>query len=1454
MNKKFNLNEFLDFFQISDHQRKLFEDFKLVSVKYYTNQKKLSLEISNKNILPYRYLEFLKDYLIKNLQLSDTEINISVKTYDNNIDIVELNNYVSKYCLLINKKVSYVSGGEGLYYLNFDHQETLNDFKGNFSGLRQFLLNYGIEINLELKMIDTVDHSDEDIIVKAVETKEENTQEKSSSWKKTNKKQTNTTLIADLEEGNDFATYRIEVELFSIENRENTKNNNIIQTLYGKDDSGAICLKRFEGKNFDRLELLSAKEGDIYLFVGNYRLDNYSKEYNFVISSGEKLDKPKPKLSDNALIKRVELDTHSNRSDNDGVCNCADLVQAAFDMGHKAMAITDHLNCQAFPIAQRKVNELLKKHPDRQFKMIYGSQFNMVEDQALVIRNAIDLALDQAEYVIFDLETTGLSHYYDHIIEFGATVYDFKDEQSYDFFIKPPFEISDFIQSKTHITNADLEKGKDIKEALIKIKEIFKDRVLVAHNASFDFGFLNQHLIFNGFEPLNNPVIDTLALAKVIVDNLRSYRLGSLAKKFKIFYDEKEAHRADFDANVLLKLFKLLLEVLKEKGITNLLDLAKLNDLHDPLGSKAYAKTFASYCNCLVKNKQGLKDLFELVSIAHTKELATFPKTTKKDDQETNPLAEARIFKSSLEKYRSNLLLGSSTVFGSVIDAALYRGDKDLKNAIAFYDYIELQPISQYHYLVQTYKLRDFEIVKDAYLRIIKEAKRQNKLIVATGDVHYVFLSQKIHREVFINSQTIGGAYHPLYIFDENIRRNSSTPTQRFLNTEEMLEEFSFLNDEALIKEIVIENPNKIVDMIEVVKPIHDGLYTPKIENSDQLLTDVVYQKAHKLYGPNLDPLIKERIERELNAVINNGYGVIYYVSHLLVKKSNEDGYLVGSRGSVGSSFIATMAGITEVNPLPVHYRCPHCYYLEWNNTVDSGYDLEDKKCPKCQNDLIGDGQNIPFETFLGFNADKIPDIDLNFSSEYQEKAHLFTREVFGEDHVFRAGTISTAAEKIAENLVEKYFNKINEKANRAKIKMVAKGCVDVKRTTGQHPGGIIVIPDDMSVYDFTPIQYPANNADALWKTTHFDFHEIHDNVLKFDILGHVDPTAMRLLHTITDIDPVTVSLNDQKVLKLFSSTESLDLKIKDYDEITGACGLPEFGTEITRGVLSITKPKTVSELIQISGLTHGTGVWKGNAQDLIVKENIPLKDVIGCRDDIMTTLIKYGLEYKMAFDIMESVRKGKGLKPEFEDAMKQNKVPEWYINSCKKINYMFPKAHAVAYVIMALRVAWYKIHKPVHYYISYFTLRADAYEIKTMIKKPFEIKLRLDELREKKNIKFGEQKASKKEIDIFECLEMCYEMVCRGYRFTNIDLNRSLAKKFIINPDNPNEIIPPFMVLDGLGEAVAQSIVDARNQYSFSSIEDFMKRTLISKTLKGVLKDLGIFKDLSESDQMQLF
>ena len=959
---------------------------------------------------------------------------------------------------------------------------------------------------------------------------------------------------------------------------------------------------------------------------------------------------------------------------------------------------------------------------------------------------------------------------------------------------------------------------------------------MVAHNAKFDVSFLSMCYKKYNLGEFKNTVIDTLELSRTLDNNFARHSLSALVKRYEVPWDEDAHHRADYDAEGTALVFHKMLKKLDSRNYET------INDMNRLVAQDEIYKYGASYhINILAKNKVGLKNLFKLVSLANTKYLYKTP----------------RILRSEITKHKEGLLIGSGCYEGEVFKKSRSKTDEELTKVINFYDYVEVQPPSAYDHLLQ---MNDFssklELVENIK-KIIRVTMECGKLIVATGDVHYIEKEDKIYREIIVNQKVPGGGRHPLC--KSEIK---TLPDNHLRTTEEMLEEFSFL-DEDIRNLIVVENPNKIADQVEIIEVIIEtgGIpFSPKIENSVETVNQLVYDKAHSLYGEDLPQIIKERIEQELTGIIKGGFDVIYLIAQKLVKKSNDDGYLVGSRGSVGSSFVTTMMGITEVNPLPAHYRCPNCKHSIFENEegiplgkdYSSGFDLPDKICPKCNTKMAKDGQDMPFATFLGFEADKVPDIDLNFSGDYQWKAHEYTKELFGIDNVYRAGTIGTVAEKTAFGFVKGYLEERGLEKRSVEIERLALGCTGVKRTTGQHPGGIVVIPAYMDVYDFTPYQYPADDANSLWRTTHFDYHAIDQDVLKLDILGHDDPTVLRMLQDLSGLDVTKIPLDDKDTMSIFTSPEILGVTKEQIMCETGTLGIPEMGTKFVIAMLVDTKPTTFSELIKISGLSHGTDVWVGNAQELIINNVVPFKEVIGCRDDIMVYLMYKGMKPKSAFKIMEFVRKGKASKePDkwaaFEAEMKEAGIEEWFIDSCRKIKYMFPKAHAAAYVISAFRIAWFKVHKPIYYYCAYLSVRCSDFDIETMIKGYDKVKDKIIEIQNKG------YEATNKESSILDVLYVALEMLARGFKFGNIDLYRSHSKNFVIDADEKT-LIPPFRTIDGLGDTVANNIFEEAKKNPFISIEDFSKRCKVSATLVDKMRTMGILKDLPETSQLSLF
>jgi len=1207
-------------------------------------------------------------------------------------------------------------------------------------------------------------------------------------------------------------------------------------------EGGAIYANMYQNSSLSDADIEEMKKWGTNVRVrGAVYMNEFDKSYAIKAHFIDLLP-PDEVEKDTSEKKRVELHLHSNMSTQDGITHMIDYANYAKAMGHTAMAITDHAVVQGYPDAQAAGKKT-------GIKMLYGVEFYMVDDKLNYIKNAAPIELNKASYVVLDLETTGLNCYYDRIIEFGAVKVEHGIvTEDIDILINPEIPLPKKIVEITNITDKMLENKPTIKEALPKILSFIGNSILVTHNADFDFSFLQQALLKLEMPLLKNPVIDTLSLSRYLFPESKRHSLGALCRNMEVNYDEDDAHRANYDARVLNDVWMPMLALLTKtnRHLTHE-DLAKLET---PVTLLKHIRP--THIIALAKNKEGLKSLYKLVSYSHIDYLAEVPKIPRRE----------------IAALRENLIIGSACFNGEVFRTACNYGDDYLKMVMSFYDYIEIQPLENYSYLINMGEMDEDDLLlhlKD----IVRCAEEIGKPVCATGDVHYLTKNHKKFRDVYISAKGIGGVPHPLNPYARSRIPPFENPDQHYRSTDEMLKCMSFLGEEKAY-EVTVTNTNMIADMIEPLLPVpNDHLYTPKIDNCENMLKDMCYKKAHELYGDPLPAYIEERLEKELHGIISNGYSVIYYIAHRLIKKANEDGYIVGSRGSVGSSFVATMANVTEVNPLPPHYRCPKCKHLEWTKETmpeyRSGYDLPERRCPVCGEYMVHDGQDIPFETFLGFNAEKVPDIDLNFPGDYQADAHNYTKVLLGENNVFRAGTIETVADKTAFGFARGYYERkfmqegMNEEdakrsvnnIPKAKIAYLASGCIDVKRTTGQHPGGIVVVPTDHEVYDFTPIQYPADDMNSDWKTTHFDFRSIHDTILKLDLLGHVDPMALKMMCDLTGVKVTDIPMNDKKVLSLFSSPAALEMDHDYTNAKTGALALPEFGTENTRRILELTRPTTFSDLVIISGLSHGTDVWSGNAEKLIEEGKATLQEVIGCRDDIMTYLIGKEIPSNIAFMIMEDVRKGRGLKDEYVEIMKAKKVPQFYIDSCNKIKYMFPKGHAVAYVTMAVRVGYFKIYYPLEFYATFFTVRSKQYDIKTMIRGKDAIISKIEELRTRQRV--SNEKLSPKESEQLKTLINALEMVQRGYKFANIDLYRSDATKFVVDYEN-KALIPPFITIDGLGENNAITVVEARKECEFFSKDDLLRRTKLTSTNVQDLADMGVLDSLSESDQLSLF
>ncbi|MDT9023959.1 MULTISPECIES: PolC-type DNA polymerase III [Rossellomorea] len=1197
----------------------------------------------------------------------------------------------------------------------------------------------------------------------------------------------------------------IEGYVFDCETRE-LRSGRTLLTFKVTDYSSSILVKMFSRDKEDAAIMNNMKKGMWVRCRGSIQNDTFVRDLVMIANDVNEI-KPVLRLDTApADEKRVELHMHTPMSQMDAVSSVASLVAQAKKWGHKAVAITDHAVAQSFP-------EAYSASKKNDIKLLYGVEANLVDDGVPIAYNDRDLPLEDSTFIVFDVETTGLSAVYDTIIELAAVkIKDGEVIDKFESFANPHHPLSATTIELTGITDDMVQTAPEINDVLHDYHKWAGEDILVAHNASFDMGFLNAGYQKAGLPKATNPVIDTLELARLLYPQFKNHRLNTLAKKFDI--ELTQHHRAIYDAETTGYLLLKMLKDAVEKGITN------HNQFNDYMGKgDAYKRSRPYHCTLIAQTEEGLKNLYKLVSISHMNYFFRVP----------------RIPRSQLQKYRKGILVGSGCDKGEVFEGMMQKGKEEVEETAQFYDYLEVHPKEVYQHLIELDLVQSQKNLEDIIKNIVDLGKKLDKPVVATGNVHYLNENDKIYRKILVGSQ--GGA-NPL--------NRHELPDVHFRTTNEMEDAFSFLGKETA-KEIVVDNSNKIADLVDVIKPIRDDLYTPKIEGADEEMRRMSYTMAKSIYGEELPEIVEARLEKELKSIIGHGFAVIYLISHKLVKKSLDDGYLVGSRGSVGSSFVATMTEITEVNPLPPHYVCPSCKKSEFfdDGSVGSGFDLPNKDCPDCGIPYKKDGHDIPFETFLGFKGDKVPDIDLNFSGEYQPNAHNYTKVLFGEDNVYRAGTIGTVAEKTAYGYVKGYANDHQLQIRGAEIDRLVSGCTGVKRTTGQHPGGIIVVPDYMDIYDFSPIQFPADDSSSEWKTTHFDFHSIHDNLLKLDILGHDDPTVIRMLQDLSGVDPKTIPTDDPEVMKIFSGTESLGVTAEQIMCKTGTLGIPEFGTRFVRQMLEDTKPTTFSELVQISGLSHGTDVWLGNAQELIHNNICNLSEVIGCRDDIMVYLIYQGLEPSLAFKIMEFVRKGKGLQDEWVEEMKKNGVPDWYIDSCLKIKYMFPKAHAAAYVLMAVRIAYFKVHHALLYYAAYFTVRAEDFDIEAMVRGSQAVRAKIEEINSKG------LDASPKEKNTLTVLELALEMCERGYKFQKVDLYRSQAAEFVIDGDS---LIPPFNSIPGLGTNAAINIVNARQNGEFLSKEDLQQRGRVSKTIIEYLDNHGCLEALPDKNQLSLF
>ena len=1213
------------------------------------------------------------------------------------------------------------------------------------------------------------------------------------------------TQIQDVEDGTRNVV--IEGNIFNIESRE-LKSGAVIFTGEITDYSDSIAFKKFVSDK-EQIEQMSAiKPGTWAKMQGTATDDQYQHDIVFNISSFETVEHVGRTEKYEGDQKRVELHLHTNMSQLDATNTPTDFIKTAKKFGQKAIAITDHGDVQSFP-------EAYSTGKATGMKILYGVEANMIDDHALLVLNPAPMTYEDREFVIFDVETTGLSSVYDTIIEIGAVkMKNGEVLERFDKFINPHHPLSEQTINLTSITDEMVSAADDEDVVIKQFQDFYGDRPLCGHNVQFDVGFVNAALRRAGLSEITQPVVDTLEVSRLLHPEQNRHTLDSLAKKYNVSLEHH--HRANQDAEATGYLMYKLLDAFKKKYNED-----NLNNLNGYAAhGEVYKRARPSHMTVLAKDQKGLKNLYKLVSIASTKDFYRIPRTPKSD----------------LADLHEGLLYGSGCWQGDVFVAMMQKGYDEAREKAKFYDFLEVQPPATYSQLIADGLIKDEDQLEEIISNIYKLGKELNKPVVATGDSHYVEPHDAIYRTILISAQR------------SNPNRNKPQPDLHFYSTQEMLDAFSFLGED-IAKEIVIENTNKIADEISEIQPIKDGLYPPHIAHADEEMKKLTYDKAYELYGNPLPKIVKDRIDLELNSIISNGYAVIYLISQRLVAKSNKDGYLVGSRGSVGSSLVATMSGITEVNPLAPHYRCPKCKYSQFfeNGEYGSGFDLPDKNCPKCGTPLVKDGQDIPFATFLGFHGDKVPDIDLNFSGDYQPVAHNFIRVMFGPDNSYRAGTIATVADKTAYGYAKHFDEERNLKLRNAELDRLASGIRGVKRTTGQHPAGIVVVPDDMDIYDFTPVSYPADDVNAAWLITHYDFHSIHDNILKFDILGHDDPTMIRHLQDLSGIDPLTIPPDDPGVMSLFSSTKALGVTPEQIGSQTGTLGVPEFGTRFVRGMLEETKPTTFAELLQISGLSHGTDVWLGNAEDLVNNGTCKLKDVIGCRDNIMMDLIHWGVKPEVAFSTMESVRHGRGISDENMAVLKKNKkIPDWYIPSCLKIKYMFPKAHATAYILMALRIAWFKVYYPEIYYTAYFSVRADLFDLVAMSHGKNTVKAAMKEIQDKG------MDASAKDKSLLTVLEIANECLERGIKIKMVDIDQSEATDFKIL--DKHTILAPFNAVPGLGDNAAKQIVAARAEKKFLSKEDLAKRGKVSQTIMNYFEDNGVLEGMPDENQLSLF
>ena len=1427
------------------------ENVSINEIVFYERNKKMKFMCSVPSVKDLKELDIIYENIKKNFG-KELEVDFKVEYTKSEIMREELVTIVEK--AIIRLKARNAISKSFLYFYRIRIEETVIDIELNDKTsieillqtkidekLEKILENYGI-YNFKVKFIHG-DFSKELTEVEAQKQKEMITlsakvdsenkataankpqksneiyvkqggfQKQSYSSNKTKEIKGNSISLTEFFELYEDELCVVEGEVFSIESRD-IRNEKILLTIRLTDEVTSLTSKVF----CDKDKPVEVSVGDFIKISGKKQIDRYSdNEEVIMINSINKLEKTKSKKEDRAEVKMVELHTHSKMSEMVGVEDIGDLIKRAISYGHKAMAITDYSVVHAFPFAYKAAK-------GKDFKAILGCEMYMVDDTLPMVRYCKTGAIEDTTFVVFDLETFGLNSHKNEIIEIGAIkLKGTRIIDTFSSFVNPNKIIPKKISELTHITQDMVDNAPTIEDVLPKFLEFTKDAVMVAHNSAFDMGFIRREAkkyLGIDYKPA---VIDTLQMARDLYPDLKGYNLDRLNKTFKLSLENH--HRAIDDAQSTAKLFIMFLEKYIENGVVNVEDMNGAFPLN-------IQKQATRNIVVIAKNLTGLQNLYRLVSESHIDYYGS---------------KKPRVLKSRVDKLRDGLIVGSSLTshFSNDGELAEYYMRYDLENVeknIDFYDYIELLPRATYAELYEedgTGTISSFEQIEDMNRYFYNLAKERGKLITASSNVHYNNKEDYKIRSILL--------YGSGNVFRENQYKTDNK--FYFRTTDEMLDEFSYLGEEVA-NEIVVKNTNAIADMVEVIKPVPDGFYPPKIDNAENIVKEMTYEKAYRIYGNPLPEIVKARLERELGAIIGNGFSVLYLSAQKLVKKSLDSGYLVGSRGSVGSSLVAFMMGITEVNALYPHYICtnPECKNSEFIEREGVGIDLPEKICPKCGQPYKRDGYSIPFEVFMGFNGEKVPDIDLNFSGEYQSEIHRYCEQLFGKENVFKAGTISTLAEKNAEGYVKKYFEDHELKNNRAEIIRLAKKVEGAKKTTGQHPGGMVVVPRDHNIYEFCPVQKPANDITNDSITTHFDYHVMDEQLVKLDILGHDDPTTIKMLQEYTGVDIYSIPIADPETLKIFSSTESLGITPEDINSVVGTFGVPEFGTPFVRQMLIDTMPKTFAELVRISGLSHGTDVWLNNAQEFIRQKKATLSQVITVRDDIMNYLIDQGIEKGTAFKIMEFVRKGRPSKdPEgwqkFSDLMKEHNVAEWYIESCRRIKYMFPKGHAVAYVMMAMRIAYFKVHYPLAFYAAYLSRKAEDFDFDIM-GNPESAKNHLEVLSKEPKLDV------KKKAEMAIC-EIIVEMYARGFQFLPIDIYKSGGTKFIIED---GKIRIPLIGLSGLGGAVIDNILKERELDKFLSYEDLKRRTKVSQTIVEKLKSINAVDSLSETNQISLF